>query len=672
MKQKLLFLGMFISALAFNTAFAQTSNYTQAQPFQNYSNYGDTITFTFTSTPGSPVSNAQIEVFYEGDFGYEQEIIHIYDENWNYIGKTNFNANYSDCEYDSTLFNLINLAALNAAASDGNVIFYALPSNEVDFFCTESRIKATLSYTYCNSAFTQYPTLTVNANTNQFCPSDRNVAFTAVPAGGSYTTSAGTMNGNNFYIGNLVSGSYTISYSVSQNGCTASDSKTIEVLRSFVTNVLDTTMCANNNGIQLNILNPSTFAIPTWYDNNNFTGALATNSNSLTVSSISQNTTYYIRDEEQDYTFGITSLTNANHVVVDHNSLSGDDRGSIAVTATHVYYVGDNNTVRYDLDLTPASGISLPIRDGIFSDLRNGNLYTFHNGTDDMNTNNYTWNNTDFVISEIRSMDADLNIASSATITLSIPITIKTNTYSNIVYAGRGFVGIFTQDNSHVYVIDLDNGEVSDLGEVTEPGYVYGSESWAEYGILEFDGTNFYGVQRGIDWNGFDNYDDLVRFKLPHTDTIHNIVQTFSDLGDAYTFTYWPANNRLYAHIEGTSDFGNGSENLAYISGTHTSGLAFFAPCVATVNVTIDACAGIEENEAFNFNVYPNPAREALTIEVSENSKMEIYAYDGKLVVQENITNRTVLNVSNFNNGIYFIRLTNEAGETFQTKIVKQ
>ncbi|MFN4233291.1 MAG: SBBP repeat-containing protein [Bacteroidia bacterium] len=96
-------------------------------------------------------------------------------------------------------------------------------------------------------------------------------------------------------------------------------------------------------------------------------------------------------------------------------------------------------------------------------------------------------------------------------------------------------------------------------------------------------------------------------------------------------------------------------------------------PCVRTSNCYNISTIGIDDiitNEIIK--IYPNPAKEALTIEVSENSKLEVYAYDGKLVAQENIANRTVLNVSNFNNGIYFVRLTNEAGETYQTKFMKQ
>lgn len=95
-------------------------------------------------------------------------------------------------------------------------------------------------------------------------------------------------------------------------------------------------------------------------------------------------------------------------------------------------------------------------------------------------------------------------------------------------------------------------------------------------------------------------------------------------------------------------------------------------PCIKTSNCYNISTLNIDEiHSNKSIKIYPNPAREALTIEVSENSKLEVYAYDGKLIAQENIANRTVLNVSNFNNGIYFVRLTNEAGETYQTKFVK-
>lgn len=98
----------------------------------------------------------------------------------------------------------------------------------------------------------------------------------------------------------------------------------------------------------------------------------------------------------------------------------------------------------------------------------------------------------------------------------------------------------------------------------------------------------------------------------------------------------------------------------------------YIAAYYASANGSVPSYSTENDLSNFNVKVYPNPAREALTIEVSENSKMEIYAYDGKLVTQQNISNKTVLNVNNLNNGIYFIRLTNEAGETFQTKFVKQ
>ncbi len=86
--------------------------------------------------------------------------------------------------------------------------------------------------------------------------------------------------------------------------------------------------------------------------------------------------------------FEIDSITASNSVVVDHDPLSGDDNAGIAVTDSFVYCVGNSYTVRYDLDLT--SGVSLPIRDGIFSDLQTGALYTLRDGTTDPSYN--LWN----------------------------------------------------------------------------------------------------------------------------------------------------------------------------------------------------------------------------------------------------------------------------------------
>lgn len=77
-----------------------------------------------------------------------------------------------------------------------------------------------------------------------------------------------------------------------------------------------------------------------------------------------------------------------------------------------------------------------------------------------------------------------------------------------------------------------------------------------------------------------------------------------------------------------------------------------------TSNTSISAT-----NIEVSFNIYPNPAKDYLTIETSlltENSILEVYDFSGKMVHNQSIINKTtVLNISTFSKGIYVIKLNN-------------
>jgi hypothetical protein len=72
-----------------------------------------------------------------------------------------------------------------------------------------------------------------------------------------------------------------------------------------------------------------------------------------------------------------------------------------------------------------------------------------------------------------------------------------------------------------------------------------------------------------------------------------------------------------------------------------------------------DALLGVAQNTILDFNVYPNPASDFITIQLNntEVSKISIYNILGKEVLSQNelIDNR--VDVSNLNEGIYFIKI---------------
>jgi len=94
-----------------------------------------------------------------------------------------------------------------------------------------------------------------------------------------------------------------------------------------------------------------------------------------------------------------------------------------------------------------------------------------------------------------------------------------------------------------------------------------------------------------------------------------------------------------------------------------------------TVNVIHQGTLGINENESNNqIKVYPNPAKDILTIETNSNKeqKIEITSLIGQTVYTTIINNKkAIVNTSAFANGVYILKLSSD-NETVVRKFVKE
>ncbi len=130
----------------------------------------------------------------------------------------------------------------------------------------------------------------------------------------------------------------------------------------------------------------------------------------------------------------------------------------------------------------------------------------------------------------------------------------------------------------------------------------------------------------------------------------------------------WAAGNQTTAAVSVSP-----SISQAYnITGTNASG------CSTTTNVTVFvvSCTGLTSQAVTtaNINIYPNPTKGDLVIELTDktNSTIQVLDVTGKMIVEKNTSNdRTELNISNLSNGIYYIRiLSNNTVEV--RKIIKE
>lgn len=78
-------------------------------------------------------------------------------------------------------------------------------------------------------------------------------------------------------------------------------------------------------------------------------------------------------------------------------------------------------------------------------------------------------------------------------------------------------------------------------------------------------------------------------------------------------------------------------------------------------------------NDAATFEVYPNPAHESVTVSTSMNAqKVEVLNYLGQVIYSSSVSsNNFTLNVANYADGVYFIRLSGDEGIATQ-KLIKK
>ncbi len=92
-----------------------------------------------------------------------------------------------------------------------------------------------------------------------------------------------------------------------------------------------------------------------------------------------------------------------------------------------------------------------------------------------------------------------------------------------------------------------------------------------------------------------------------------------------------------------------------------------------------DCCKGLTEigniiSAPPNLKVYPNPAKTHITIgsETAQTLTIEIFELTGKLVSSEKVQTNEGFNISSLSKGVYLYKITDEEGNLFINKFIKQ
>ena len=76
----------------------------------------------------------------------------------------------------------------------------------------------------------------------------------------------------------------------------------------------------------------------------------------------------------------------------------------------------------------------------------------------------------------------------------------------------------------------------------------------------------------------------------------------------------------------------------------------------------IDQTTGISPDQFSSVSVYPNPAKDHIYVNVSEDSKVRIFDINGRLVIDTTVNGgQKLINVQNLTNGVYMLKVYNNA-----------
>jgi hypothetical protein len=550
-------------SFAFMVAFLLLSNNLKAQHYEQfgvpmglglgdygyYNNYGDTVAFMFTNIPDGAYANSYISVFFYGDDGDMGENVDVYTDGI-YLGNRAENLN-GDCAPEDSVAMAIPFAVLNSYITDDTLIVLCLPSINVDFFCGQTTLRCKLIFDYCIFG-TPSPFASFTASDSVLCAYESPVNLVGTPTGGTYSGTG--VSGNTFNPAGLLPGNYPVTYTATDSiGCITSATKNIKILNAPV--VSDYLICRYDSAT----FTPSTGYEYVWYSQPNYTGVIDTTIGPLSYGPFNSPTTLYVANTLSGFNYRVDSILTTNVVFAEIDvPLAGDDNGGIAVTDSFVFVNGDDNVARFDLDLNPGSAVTFPVTDGIYSDLATGQLLSLC--SDNIGT---LLASGDATIGSIRNLNSDMTLASYTPLSMVIPITGN----FNMVLAGAGAVGIFSNANSHFYVIENTSGNVTDYGVVSNlPNFNF-SENWASWGILEYDGIDYSILYKD------DNYSPatIVRHQMPGgLPVIHTTFP--SDMSDMASFTFHHNTNKWYFHYEnGSGTFSNVElETLGYADGMDT------------------------------------------------------------------------------------------------------
>ena len=155
--------------------------------------------------------------------------------------------------------------------------------------------------------------------------------------------------------------------------------------------------------------------------------------------------------------------------------------------------------------------------------------------------------------------------------------------------------------------------------------------------------------------------------------TINNTTaQTLSPANGAVDFTISGGVQPYDTILDNgqTQVHGGPFNELAF--GTYTLKVVDYNGNMDDTTFTIDSYLSLQENQNLSgLKIYPNPASESITIKGDDLKSAIIYDINGRVVIDQSISEQAIINISNLDSGIYTVKIQAKDKEYIEKLIVQ-